>query len=308
MPSVAVNPPKTPVTKGSNGIAAATLPNICKMPGPPAPFVPTPLPNIGKSGMSPQGYSTTVEIEGNAVAITGASFGSMGDVASKGLGGGLVSMNCEGPTTFLGPGSFTVQIQGKNVQLLTDQMFNNNGPAGNPPNAATMQGLLQAAGIKAVEHASDEPLKCGEVGEYGDQKDRSGNNEFHRDHIPSKAALKERAAQLKGEPLSTDEANAIENEALTIVIPADSHRGISPTYGGRNRELMHHDAGGPPPKPSRLQEAAERDTKEMEEAKLGEDADPECVKAYKKAAKKVRSVTNEEYDAFLQDILDRFAK
>src|SRR5579872_2088163 len=95
MPSVAVNPPKTPVTKGSNGIAAATLPNI------------------GKSGMSPQGYSTTVEIEGKAVAITGASFGSMGDVASKGLGGGLVSMNCEGPTTFLGPGSFTVQIQGK---------------------------------------------------------------------------------------------------------------------------------------------------------------------------------------------------
>ena len=82
MGTVAVNPPKTPVTKGSNGVAAATLPNICKMPGPPAPFVPVPLPNIGKSGDSPKGYSTKVKIDGQAVAIQGASFYIMGDIAS----------------------------------------------------------------------------------------------------------------------------------------------------------------------------------------------------------------------------------
>ncbi len=58
--TVAVNPPKTPVTEGSSGMSPATLPNVCKMPGPPAPFVPTPLPNIGKSGDSPSGYSKTV--------------------------------------------------------------------------------------------------------------------------------------------------------------------------------------------------------------------------------------------------------
>ena len=28
MSTVAINPPKTPVTKGSSGIAAATLPNV----------------------------------------------------------------------------------------------------------------------------------------------------------------------------------------------------------------------------------------------------------------------------------------
>src|SRR3954468_3116864 len=105
MPSVTVNSPKTPVTKGSNGIAAATLPNICKMPGPPAPFVPTPLPNIGQSGKSPDGYSTSVTVEGDAVAIAGASFGSSGDIASKSTGGGMVSNNAEGPTKFLAPGS-----------------------------------------------------------------------------------------------------------------------------------------------------------------------------------------------------------
>jgi|JI10StandDraft_1071094.scaffolds.fasta_scaffold45746_2 hypothetical protein len=143
MSTVTVNPPKTPVTKGSSGIATATIPNICKMPGPPAPFVPTPLPNIGQSGKDPQGYSTTVKIEDNAVAIRGASFGSSGDVASQGTGGGIVSNNVEGPTKFIGPGSFNVQIEGKNVQLLADQMLNNCGPSGSPANSATMAGVLQ---------------------------------------------------------------------------------------------------------------------------------------------------------------------
>jgi uncharacterized Zn-binding protein involved in type VI secretion len=140
--SVAVNPPKTPVTKGNHGIAAATLPNVCKMPGPPAPFVPTPLPNIGQSGKQPDGYSTSVKVEGNPVAIRGASFGSVGDIASKGTGGGIISNNAEGPTKFIAPGSLNVQIEGKNVQYLGDQMMNNCGPAGSPANAATMQGVL----------------------------------------------------------------------------------------------------------------------------------------------------------------------
>ena len=143
MPSVAINPPKTPVTAGSNGIAAATIPNVCKMPGPPAPFVPAPLPNIGKSGDSPKDYSQDVKIEGKAVAIKGASFGSMGDAASKGTGGGLVSANTHGPTTFVGPGSMDVKIEGKNVQLLGDPMLNNCGGSGSPANAATLMGLVQ---------------------------------------------------------------------------------------------------------------------------------------------------------------------
>src|SRR4030095_2330675 len=138
MPSVAIHPPKTPVTKGSSTIAAATVPNVCKMPGPPAPFVPTPLPNIGRSGISPDGYSGSVTMDGEPIAIAGASFGSMGDVASKGTGGGIVSNNCEGPTKFIAPGSLNVQVEGKNVHLLGDTMSNNNGPSGSPPNAATM--------------------------------------------------------------------------------------------------------------------------------------------------------------------------
>lgn len=146
MPSVTIHPPKTPVTRGSSGIAKATLPNVCKMPGPPAPFVPTPLPNIARSGSSPKGYSKRVTMEGKAVAIRGASFKSVGDAASKATGGGMISANTHGPAKFLTPGSLTVKIEGKNVHLLGDPMLNNCGPSGNPPNSATLQGLDQKDG------------------------------------------------------------------------------------------------------------------------------------------------------------------
>jgi uncharacterized Zn-binding protein involved in type VI secretion len=158
---VAINPPKTPVTSGSSGIAAATLPNVCKMPGPPAPFVPTPLPNIGKSDNSPQGYSTSVTIGGYAVALAGASFNSTGDVASQGTGGGLISSNVQGLTTFIGPGSMDVKIEGKNVQLLGDQMLNNGAAgSGSPANAATMGGVLQAPGMVVVCSDSEQTIRC----------------------------------------------------------------------------------------------------------------------------------------------------
>lgn len=166
MPTVAVNPPKTPVTEGSHGIAAATVPNICKMPGPPAPFIPTPLPNIGDSTKSPKNYSKKVKVEGKKVAIKGATFKSMGDIASKGTGGGIVSSNTEGPTSFAGPGSMNVKFEGKNVQLLGDPMLNNCGPSGNPPNSATLVGVVQ--GPSLVVLAGDEPCPlCGKT--HGDK-------------------------------------------------------------------------------------------------------------------------------------------
>lgn len=140
--TVGINPPKTPCTTEARGIAKCTTPNVCKMPGPPAPFVPAPLPNIGKSNLSPKGYSTTVKIEGQTVAIRGATFESMGDMASKGTGGGLVSANTHGPTKFVTPGSMNVKIEGKSVHLLGEPMLNNCGPSGSPPNTgATMTGF-----------------------------------------------------------------------------------------------------------------------------------------------------------------------
>jgi hypothetical protein len=98
-----------------------------------------------------------VTAEGKPIAIAGASFGSTGDVASKGTGGGLVSMNCEGPTKFIGPGCLDVQIEGKNVHLLGDPMLNNCGPSGSPPNAATMTGVIQGPGPMTFIYGDDAP-------------------------------------------------------------------------------------------------------------------------------------------------------
>ncbi|MEM9458373.1 MAG: PAAR-like domain-containing protein [Myxococcota bacterium] len=120
-----VNPPRTPVTKGSNGMSVATVPNVCKMPGPPAPFVPTPLPNIGQSGDSLSGATKKVKVEGKVVAIKGCSYNSKGDIASKGTGGGIVSATTHGKTKFVAPGSMNVKFEGKNVHLLGDATTNN---------------------------------------------------------------------------------------------------------------------------------------------------------------------------------------
>ncbi len=168
MGTISINSPKTPVTEGSMGLAAATLPNVCKMPGPPAPFVPAPLPNIGKSGDSPKDYSKTVTFDGNAVAIRGASFGSMGDMASKATGGGMVSMNTHGPTKFVGPGSMDTKVEGKNVQLLSDPMLNNCGPSGSPANSATMAGLMQQPLMTAMRINPENLPRCAE-GEHTEE-------------------------------------------------------------------------------------------------------------------------------------------
>ncbi|NTX05822.1 PAAR-like domain-containing protein [Myxococcus sp. CA040A] len=123
--NVSVNPPKTPVTTDSNGVSAASVPNVCKMPGPPAPFMPTPLPNIARSGESPKGFTKNVTINGKPVAVKGASFRSMGDIASKGTGGGVVSGQTHGEARFISPGSMNVKFEGKNVHLLGDFTTNN---------------------------------------------------------------------------------------------------------------------------------------------------------------------------------------
>lgn len=127
MATIGVNPPKTPVTEGSSDLATATLPNVCKMPGPPAPFIPTPLPNIGQSSDSLTDATTTVKFDGKKVAIKGAYYLSQPspDVASQGTGGGIVSATVQGKTKFVAPGSMNVKAEGKNIQLLGDAMTNN---------------------------------------------------------------------------------------------------------------------------------------------------------------------------------------
>jgi uncharacterized Zn-binding protein involved in type VI secretion len=110
------------------------------MPGPPPPFVPTPLPNIGQSSDRLSDCTTTVKIEGKKVAVKGSYYMSKGDMASKGTGGGILSAATHGKTEFTAPGSMNVKFEGKNVQLLGDAMTNN-GSSKNT--GATIPGNIQ---------------------------------------------------------------------------------------------------------------------------------------------------------------------
>jgi uncharacterized Zn-binding protein involved in type VI secretion len=276
MPSVAVNPPKTPVTEGSMDIAPATLPNVCKMPGPPAPFVPTPLPNIGRSADRLQKATKTVRIEGKKVAIKGAYYMSQPspDVASKGTGGGIVSATVQGKTKFVAPGSMNVKFEGKNVQLLGDAMSNNGS---NPANSGTLPGNQQGPLVAKPS------LDCGEVGTYSDLKKKKAAPKYERDHIPSKAALLQ-AAKDRNPNMTSEEIKCVKSKltarGMTIAIPKSAHRGFSPTCGGRNTQSqIESDAGN-------LSEAVDRDINTMQNH-LNQ-TDPKCAQAYKEAATKVK--------------------
>jgi hypothetical protein len=166
MVSVAVNSPKTPVTEGSGDVAASTVPGVYKMPGPPAPFVPTPFPNIGKSSDNLDCTKKT-KIEGKKVANKGTTFKSTGspDAASKGSGGGVVSSTEEGKTEFAAPGSMNVKMESKNVQLLGEAMTNDDKNGG-----ATLPGNIQAAasalGISEEDAAAICAAFCEALGEH----------------------------------------------------------------------------------------------------------------------------------------------
>jgi uncharacterized Zn-binding protein involved in type VI secretion len=269
-------------------VAPATLPNVCKMPGPPAPFIPTPLPNIGQSSDRLSDATTTVKIEGKKIAIKGAYYMSQPspDVASQGTGGGIVSSKTQGKTEFVAPGSMNVKAEGKNIQLLGDAMTNNGG---SPSNAATMPGNQQAPTIKIM-------LDCGEAGSYSKLKEKGAAPDYERDHIPSKAALRDAAFQraaANGIPLDFEQkkciANKVEARGITVAIPKASHRNFSPTCGSQNTPTqLKQDAASP----ASMKAAVDRDVNAMQNHL---DGPPQhaCADAYREASKQVKAHDNE---------------
>lgn len=249
MGSVTINPPKTPVTAGSSGVATATVPNVCKMPGPPAPFVPTPLPNIGKSSSSPKNYSQNVTIEGSKVAIKGATFKSMGDIASQGLGGGIVSSSVEGVTSFVGPGSMDVKIEGKNVQLLGDPMLNNGGAAGTPANAATMLGVLQAPGAPLVYLQGDEvcPLCTKQHGNAGQVAESPATQGDADQFVAAAEAASAKLAKAAADFIPTKRKKHPSSSRISTMLGVmKCHCGK--TYAGNSQSLVPELYEDPPPK------------------------------------------------------------
>jgi len=131
----------------SNGIATATVPDVCKTPSAAGP-VPIPYPNIAMSSDLVSG-TTTVTIDGSPAAIQSSKFvKSSGDEA--GVAGGVASSVFMMEATFL---SFspTVTFDGQPVCRLTDKMLMNKG------NTVCMAGACNPAVTSCPDSAPPAP-------------------------------------------------------------------------------------------------------------------------------------------------------
>jgi hypothetical protein len=141
MPSTVNANNMSTVHAGSTGIAAS-FPDVCKTPAPPAPFVPIPYPNIAQSSDTSQG-SSTVKCDGNPIMLKGSTFSmSSGDEAGS-AGGGMVSSQIKGKAEFTMT-SFDVKADGKCVPRLLDPMQTNMGGSANSMNPAEAQAVIPA--------------------------------------------------------------------------------------------------------------------------------------------------------------------
>jgi len=189
-------------------------------------------------------------------------------------------------------------LDGSNACRFSDKKFQNN------ENTVDAGGTIPLV-APIIDDLDDVEMKCGELGQYGEQKKKTAKGKRARDHIPSKAALKERAKTLKGQrlkkkgkvKLSGCEKKVIDNSALTVVTPTRAHQKASRTYG-QSRAAASKDAEG-------LQAAAKKDTADMMSEKDGiKKSDAACQEAYANNAEKINNITDKQYDDWLQKCLD----
>lgn len=108
--------------KGANGIAAATIPDVCKTPSPGGP-VPVPYPNIARSDSLANGTKTIKADGGNMCANKGSEYSrSNGD--EPGTAGGVKSSTNMKEAKWI-TYSMDVKLEGKNACRLSDKMTNN---------------------------------------------------------------------------------------------------------------------------------------------------------------------------------------
>ena len=109
------------------------MPDVCNVPAPPAPPVPTPFPNIAMCAQAQPGtFSLKVKVGGaNALVQTSKITMSSGDEA--GSLGGVMSGMIKGPCEYK-MGSMKVKFEGKGAAHLTSMVAQNgsnpNVPAG----------------------------------------------------------------------------------------------------------------------------------------------------------------------------------
>jgi hypothetical protein len=128
----------TMVHQGSEGKAAATIPDLCLTPVGTA-TLPIPYPNQAESKDLELGSITVTADGGNSIAVAGSKFSkSKGD--STGSSGGIISGCTQGAAMFIS-WSPNVTIEGRPVCRKTDKMLMN--MSGVVPNTVCLSGVDQ---------------------------------------------------------------------------------------------------------------------------------------------------------------------
>jgi hypothetical protein len=105
------------------------VPDVCKVPAPPAPPIPLPFPNTGQCPMAVP--PTTKVLVSNMPAITTASQIPLSNGDEPGVAGGVVSGMNMGPVAFK-LGSVKVKLEGKPAVYLTGMTAHNGSNANMP--------------------------------------------------------------------------------------------------------------------------------------------------------------------------------
>lgn len=122
--------PAFPATTMAGGMCMA-MPDVCLVPAPPAPPIPTPFPNLAQCPMALQ--TTTKVLVMNMPALTQGSKIPLSSGDEAGVGGGVMSGMFMGEVSFR-TSSSKVSFQGQKAVMLTSMTAHNgsnaNAPAG----------------------------------------------------------------------------------------------------------------------------------------------------------------------------------
>lgn len=261
--------------KGTIGKSMATLPDVCKTPSPGGP-VPVPYPNFADQSTLRKG-TKSVKAKRKMIAVKGSEYAtSSGDEA--GTAGGVKSSSFKKETSWI-TYSFDVKLDGKNACRHTDKKFHNK------------KNTVNLGGNKDPGKAKKPKLECGEVGTYASLQKKRAAPKFERDHIPSVAALVERAKKIKKRMKPAQMKcvkGKVKRRGMAVAIPKPSHRQFSPTCGGKNTSTQIRADGK---NKEGMKKACDRDTRAMQ--KHLNSTKPECADAYKKSAKKIKEHDSE---------------
>jgi hypothetical protein len=110
------------------------VPDVCKVPAPPAPPIPTPFPNTAHCAQAMPGTFPMKVMFSGANALVQTSKISMSSGDEAGALGGMISNMIKGPCEFK-MGSMKVKLEGKGAAHITS-MVAHNGSSPNMPAGA----------------------------------------------------------------------------------------------------------------------------------------------------------------------------